>query len=198
MFKIATGMGTDLFSIDIHRGRDHGVSPYYKYYTKCTGKRVKHWNDLSEHFDIENIVLMSKIYESVFDVDIVTGVMLEQRDNTLLGVVARCIMGLQFHRLRYGDRFFYSSSANPRRFSTGIQFYYFNSKISYSCFKSMIFFVAQMREIEKMTMAKFLCQNTNLTSVPENSFVVESKYNQVVSCDDNRHFDYTLWKDGEN
>lgn len=45
MFKKKTkennDMGTDLFSIDVHRGREHGLSPYIKYYTECTNKKVR-------------------------------------------------------------------------------------------------------------------------------------------------------------
>lgn len=113
-------MGTDLFSIDVNRGRDHGVPPYHQYYTKCTGRVVNEWDDLGDHFEQEHLKLLSEIYENVYDVDLVTGVVLEKRDNSLLGVVARCIMAEQFHSLKYGDRHFYSFAANPDGFTRGM------------------------------------------------------------------------------
>lgn len=114
-------MGTDLFSIDMQRGRDHGVGPYHKYYTKCTKKFVKDWSDLRDNFAAENLLLMSTIYESVFDLDLVVGVMLENKDKTdYLGAVGICLMGEQFYRTKHGDRFFYAFSNSPNPFTNGM------------------------------------------------------------------------------
>lgn len=120
MFKLKNGMGFDLFSIDINRARDNGLPPYHVLYTKCTGREVRHWNDLGEHFDDENLELMSNIYESVYDMDALPGTLMERRDHSLMGVVARCMTAEQFHRLKYGDRYFYSFVASPTPFTGGM------------------------------------------------------------------------------
>lgn len=112
-------MGTDLFAIDIHRSREHGVASYSKHYTECTGIRVRDFKDLQADFSYENLRMLSQIFESVEDMDVVTGTMMEDRDHTMTGVVARCMMGKQFHRLKYGDRYFYNSKDNPRPFTPG-------------------------------------------------------------------------------
>lgn len=121
MFKLGgNGPGFDLFSIDINRARDNGLPPYHVLYTKCTGKPIKHWNDFREHFDLKNLALVARIYESVYDMDALVGTLMEKRDNSLLGVVARCMAAEQFHRIRYGDRYFYSFSDNPTKFTSGM------------------------------------------------------------------------------
>lgn len=120
MFKLnANGPGFDLFSIDINRGRDNGLPPYHVLYSKCTGRKVNHWNDLVAHFDVPNLVLMAKIYESVFDMDALAGVLMERRDYSLVGVVARCMAAEQFRHLKYADRYFYSFSDSPTKFTNG-------------------------------------------------------------------------------
>lgn len=125
MFKLPNGMGFDLFSVDISRARDNGLPPYHVLYTKCTGKQVRHWNDLREHFDKDNLDLMERVYESVFDMDILPGTLMERRDFRLLGVVARCMAAEQFNRLKFGDRYFYSFSDSPTKFTRGMDHYSF-------------------------------------------------------------------------
>lgn len=159
-------MGTDLFMVDMQRGRDHGIGPYHNYYTKCTGKSVTGWNDLRDHFSAENLLLLSKIYESVFDLDLVVGVMLEKKDQTdYLGAVGICLMGEQFFRTKHGDRLFYAFAHSP----------------------------TQINEIKSVTMAKIFCLTTNLTAVPQGAFAVENDGNPSVLCKDIDTFDYSLW-----
>lgn len=175
MFKKKTkennDMGTDLFSIDVHRGREHGLSPYIKYYTECTNKKVRNWNDLQKDFTPENLEMLSKIYESVADMDLLTGTMMENRDHRLTGVVARCVMGQQFYRTKFGDRYFYSFEKSPSAFTA-----------------------AQIRAIESMRMSAVICENTDLPQIPANSFIVNSKQNPLVDCNRSVKFDYKPWK----
>lgn len=46
LFKNADGIGLDLFSHDILRGRDHGLQPYYVYVLACHGKLILTFDDL--------------------------------------------------------------------------------------------------------------------------------------------------------
>lgn len=63
--------------------------------------------------------MLGSIYESVFDMDLITGVMLEKKINRIIGVVGRCIMADQMYRLKYGDRFFYKFTNGPDAYSKG-------------------------------------------------------------------------------
>lgn len=42
------GIGVDVISIDIQRGRDHGIAPYYQYMEYCqkNATKVRNWDDL--------------------------------------------------------------------------------------------------------------------------------------------------------
>lgn len=42
------GVGIDVLSLDIQRGRDHGVPPYYQYMEFCQKDigKIRDWDDL--------------------------------------------------------------------------------------------------------------------------------------------------------
>lgn len=44
------GIGMPLLSVDIARGRDHGLAPYTLHYRRCTDRRVNNWLDLMPTF----------------------------------------------------------------------------------------------------------------------------------------------------
>lgn len=54
LFKNSEGVGLDLFSTDILRGRDHGLQPYYTYLEACHDVKIKNFNDL-EQFISKNV-----------------------------------------------------------------------------------------------------------------------------------------------
>lgn len=56
-----------------------------------------------------------------------------------------------------------------------------------------IYFTEQVNAIEKMTMAKLLCINTNLEHVPKQAFTIENLRNSRISCADNRQFEFNLF-----
>lgn len=44
-------IGTDVFALDILRGRDHGLAPYVKYLELCTNQTINDWPDLRPYVD---------------------------------------------------------------------------------------------------------------------------------------------------
>lgn len=113
MFKV-NGAGIDLYSVDIQRGRDTGINPFYVYVEYCTGKTVRDWADLLSFFEPTAIALFADIHESAFDLDLLTGLLLEKRDSDILyGTIGQCIIGKQYWNLKFGDRHFYSFSSKP-------------------------------------------------------------------------------------
>lgn len=58
-------------------------------------------------------------YESVFDVDLFVGMLLENVDGAYSGPVALAILEEQFYRYKFGDRFFYSFKDGPNPFTEG-------------------------------------------------------------------------------
>lgn len=121
LMKDAKGMGVDLFSIDIKRGRDHGVAPYHAYISSCTGTstQINTWADLDPYFTPASSKILQAIYKSPRDVDLIVGVLGERRQTpyTILGKIGSCIIAEQFRRFKFGDRFFYQWADGPNPFT---------------------------------------------------------------------------------
>lgn len=117
--KNKCGVGIDLFSLDVTRGRDVGVPPYIDFFEKCGHDAIKSWDDLQGYMDDDNLQLLMKIYTDVEDVDLVVGTLLERKSFGILGAIGACILGEQFYRLKFGNRFFYTFQDSPYPFTPG-------------------------------------------------------------------------------
>lgn len=129
--------GYDIFSLDIQRGRDHGLPPYISYRNLCGLPEVSKFEDLSDVMSPEIIASLSHVYNSPRDIDLIVGGISEKpAEDSLFGPTLSCIVADQFLRTRRGDRYFYTNENQPAPFS-----------------------VSQLREIEKVTLARIFCDN---------------------------------------
>lgn len=130
-FKGKNDIGHDLLSIDILRGRDHGVSSYDKYRKMCNIKsNIKVFNDLAPHIPPKAIKQLRQTYKSVHDIDLLVGGALENIAVEILsnvtedgfgffGPTFQCIISEQFFRLKAGDFYFYT---HQHHFTPGKRF----------------------------------------------------------------------------
>ncbi|CAG9580052.1 unnamed protein product [Danaus chrysippus] len=175
LFKSHNKWGLDLIAMDIQRGRDHGLASYNDYREICGLLRARTFQDLSGEISQDRINALSQLYESVDDIDLFVGGAME-RDvpGSILGHTFQCIVAEQFYRTRVGDRFFYDNSEMPHSFTPD-----------------------QLKEIKKATIARLICDNTDVEFVQKKAFEIESTYNPKLSCEDTisiPHVDLTAWK----
>ena len=85
----------------------------------------------------------------------------EADQGSLLGPVFSCIIGEQFARLKEGDRFYYENREFPQsRFS-----------------------LAQLEAVKRVTMARIICDNTDLAEIQPLAFRTEDyENNQPRDC----------------
>ncbi|CAD5121885.1 DgyrCDS10346 [Dimorphilus gyrociliatus] len=194
------GTGTDLPSLNIQRGRDHGIPGYNEYRDFCGLSRAYSFNGL---VDIPPSIRtkFSQIYDHVDDIDLFAGAMSEVLvEGSQVGPTFQCIIGRQFKMLRKGDRFWHE---NPGQFT-----------------------MPQLTALRKVKLSSILCANTNIVEIQPEVFkkpirqvfpdiqelidyvMSEGKelseykllwdlnYNAVVDCNIIPAFDFTPWADG--
>jgi len=104
--------GLDLGSLNIQRGRDHGMARY----NACrTALGLSPWTDLTEiSSDPEITFALTAAYDDVSQVDGWAGALAETAlPNALVGETSYMVMLDQFERLRDGDRFWYENYLAP-------------------------------------------------------------------------------------
>ena len=101
-------IGLDLASLNIQRGRDHGLPSYGQWRSYCGLSKATTIDDLRN--EISNPSVRAKllmIYGNNPDnIDLFVGGLLEDTlPGSQLGPTFQCIIGDQFKRLRDGDRY---------------------------------------------------------------------------------------------
>ena len=101
--------GFDLASLNIQRGREHGVGSLNTVRESLGLSRYETFDELTGN----DTVLADKfesVYDSVDDVDLWIGGLAEEKfGDSIVGETMNAIIGLQFQNLRDGDRFFYEN-----------------------------------------------------------------------------------------
>lgn len=159
---------TDLGSINIQRGRDHGLPSYVRFRQLCGLSTATTFDQLSrEILSSEVRANLQRLYGDPANIDFFVGALLEDPVvRGLVGPTIACVIGSQFARTRDGDRLYFE---NPG-----------------------IFTRAQLHEIRRSSLARIICDNgENIQSVPREAFLKEP----VVSCNEIPQMDLTKWRE---
>lgn len=158
----------DLISLNIQRGREHGIPGYNSYRGMCasgTYKKVRSFSELSNDGFLSgsDVRKLQRHYDHVDDIDLfVAGVLEAPHLDSLVGPAFKCIIGDQFIRMKEGDRFWYENGEDPdTRFTR-----------------------RQLQAIKRASMARVVCDNTNVNEIQPMVFRTETTVNKVTRCDD--------------
>ncbi len=104
--------GIDLASLNLQRGRDHGLAHYNKARRAYGLKKVKKFKQITKDKYIAKA--LQKAYKKLNRLDVWTAVLAEDHlPGAITGELGAAIMGDQFTRLRDGDRFWYQRALTP-------------------------------------------------------------------------------------
>lgn len=132
LFQTPAGPGMDLASLNIQRGRGHGLPPYTIFRNFCAGL----FGVVSPFESDLTLVRFLQLYGTLDTLDLWVGGLAEERlPESLLGPTFNCIFGLTFQAVRNGDRFWYERNA--------------------------VFSRAQRAEIRKGSLSRVLCDNSD-------------------------------------
>ena len=165
----------DLMSLNIQRGRDHGIPTYMHWRRSCGFARYDrpgfNFKDLL-YTPAKTRQAFEKVYKNVEDIDLFVGGLTENHlREKVVGPTFSCIFKEQFESLRFGDRFFYTHKGSFTR--------------------------SQLKAITKISMSKILCNNLySMVSMQPDSFrVFDIKSDRRVSCGELPDIDLSEWKD---
>lgn len=100
--------GVDLASLNIQRGRDHGLPDYNTVREAYELEPKQAFSDISSNVEVQE--RLQSVYGSVDDIDPWVGCLAEDpKDNALVGELLQEVLKDQFTRLRDGDRFWYQN-----------------------------------------------------------------------------------------
>lgn len=139
--------GLDLISLNIQRGRDHGV-PSYNAMREALGLEAKSsFADVTSDSDLQQA--LAATYESVDDIDLWVGGLAEDAlasEGSQMGELFRLMHILQFEALRDGDRLWYENDLTDD----------------------------ELRRVEDTTLAEVIRDNTGIRNeIPDNVFFLE-------------------------
>nr|WNS50059.1 peroxidasin-like protein [Halisarca dujardinii] len=181
MFESSHGdCGLDLLSLNIQRGRDHGLPSYNKWRQLVRGRcqltsgTVHSFDDLKSEMSSQSLASLKAVYDDVDDIDLYAGGLAETAyaPSGVVGPTFWCLNKIQLENFRKGDRLFYE---NPGVFSYD-----------------------QVTEIKKMTLATIICRNSDdITRMPEHVMRVDSR-STFVDCAGLPEMDLRMWKEGSS
>ncbi len=162
------GQGMDLVTLNIQRGRDHGLPRYGHWKRFCrdeVGLESDFRNQLTK-------VRLLQLYGNEDNIDLFVGALAEESlPGSALGAVTACIFSITFKRLRSGDRFFYENT---------------DSNLN-------LFTAEQLAQIQQTSFARIICDNTNVQRVQSNPFL-QSTDEGRTDCSNIPGIDFTHWE----
>lgn len=102
--------GMDLASLNIQRGRDHGLSDYNATRIAYGLAPAATFADISADSQVQQI--LQQLYQSVDDIDLWVGALAEDTYAGMVGELMHTAIAEQFTALRDGDRFWYKRTLN--------------------------------------------------------------------------------------
>ena len=134
---VISGGGLDLASLNMQRGRDHGLPDYNTIRAAYGLPRVTSFAEISSNPEVQDA--LESAYGDVNDIDLWVGGLAEDHaPGALVGETVRAVLADQFIRLRDGDRLWYQ---NDPFFS---------------------YYTDWMEEVEETTLSDIIKRNTNI------------------------------------
>jgi peroxidase len=148
--------GLDLASLNIQRGRDHGLADYNAVRKAYGLTPVTSFSQISSDPEVQQ--KLQSLYGSVDNIDLWVGLLSEDHvRGASVGQTAKTIIADQFQRLRDGDRFWYQR----------------------------VFSGKTLSDLEQTTLADIIQRNTTIKNLQDNVFVLNAEISGQVYYDAN-------------
>ena len=144
--------GLDLASLNIQRGRDHGLADYNTVRESVGLPRVKNFSEITSDPALQ--AKLKSLYGSVDEIDLWVGGLAEDHvKGSSVGKTFQTIIVDQFERLRDGDRYWYQNQ--------------FKGK--------------DLAQLQRTSLSDIIERNTSLTSVQQNAFFFKASISGTIT-----------------
>jgi len=148
--------GFDLASLNIQRGRDHGLADYNSVREAYGLERVTSFAEITSDPALQQ--KLAELYGTVDNIDLWVGGLAEDHvAGSSVGETIQAVVADQFERLRDGDRFWYQRTFTGRA----------------------------LQAIESMSLSDIIRRNSTITNLQENVFFLDSEVRGEVYVDGN-------------
>nr|XP_035937487.1 thyroid peroxidase isoform X7 [Halichoerus grypus] len=171
LFVLGSSGRLDLASINLQRGRDHGLPGYNAWREFCGLPRLETRADLRTAMANASIAgRIMDLYGHPDNIDVWLGGLAEPfLPQARTGPLFACLVGKQMKALRDGDRFWWESSG--------------------------VFTEAQRRELARHSLSRVICDNTGLPSVPTDAFQIGRFPRDFESCENIPGLNLDMWRE---
>jgi len=168
-----SSFGMDLVTINIQRGRDHGIPGYNFFRQACGLSKLQSFRQLDNVMVEGAGQVFSQLYAHVDDIDLfIAGNYEKKLKDAMVGPVFACIIGEQFRRLKIGDRYWYENGNQAGAFTP-----------------------TQLSEIKRASLARIICDNSdNIERTQPLAFLRPSEWNPKVPCEQIPWVDLRHWQ----
>lgn len=168
-----SSFGMDLVTVNIQRGRDHGLPGYNFFRQACGLTRLRSFEQLDSVMVEGAGQVFSQLYAHVDDIDLfIAGNYEKKLRDAMVGPVFACIIGEQYRRLKFGDRYWYENGNQAGAFTP-----------------------SQLSEIKRSSLARIICDNGEaVDKIQPLAFLKHANWNPKVPCDQIPPIDLRHWQ----
>uniref|UniRef100_A0A8C9U6M2 Myeloperoxidase-like n=1 Tax=Scleropages formosus TaxID=113540 RepID=A0A8C9U6M2_SCLFO len=158
LFEFSNSIALDLASLNMQRGRDHALPGYNAWRKFCGLSQPKTLEELAVVMQNKTLAKeLMKMYGTPDNIDVWLGGVAEPFvKGGRVGPLFACLIATQFQKIRQGDRLWWENNG--------------------------VFSPAQRASLACVSMARIICDNTGITRVPKNPFLLNPKQLDLVRC----------------
>ncbi|XP_037609748.1 eosinophil peroxidase-like isoform X2 [Sebastes umbrosus] len=171
LFQFVMHLALDLGSLNMARGRDHGLPGYNAYRRLCGLSVPTNQAELARVLNNADLARrLLQLYGTADNIDVWMGGVAEPFvRGGRVGPLFACLIATQFQKIRQGDRLWYE---NPG-----------------------VFTAAQRAALSRVTLSTIICDNTGIRTIPSDAFSVITNRNRLVNCRTLRSLNLSSWRE---
>ncbi|KAL4593712.1 eosinophil peroxidase-like [Arapaima gigas] len=169
LFQFTSRLALDLGSLNMQRGRDHGLPAYNSWRKFCGLSQPQNESELAEVMNNTNLAgKLIDLYGTPDNIDVWLGGVSEPFvPGGRVGPLFSCLIALQFQRIRQGDRLWWENDG--------------------------VFSSQQRKSLAAVSLSRIICDNTGITDLPKNPFLYDPRVTDYTNCSDIPTFDLSPW-----